>query len=215
MKYGLIIAFLAAIGACADGAAAQRHGAEQIEKMAGCFAVTYRFFEDGKNDYFSEQYGLEGAVTEVNEITSRGQKSVTITNYAVVGNERRIPHWHQVWVYLEDEGLWRQTVWGRAQSSDNREFRYTCKGAWEKNRWTCDAGPAPKPFRDDGAPFGFLRTDYEKLDRHHVILVTPKGWVMTEQNRKLGADGKLVSYETGWILYEKAPPETCAAGPTE
>jgi len=189
--------------------AAEMAAAKHILRMAGCFSVTYRFFEDGAHDYFSEQYGLDEPMTLVNEITSRGQRSITITNYAVVGDGKRIPHWHQVWVYLEEAGRWRQSVWSRAQSSENREFRYACEGNWERNRWVCDAGRAPKPFRDDGAPFGFLRNDYDVLDRDNTFLVTPEGWVMTQQNRKLKENGDLVSYETGFILYHKQSDAAC------
>jgi len=171
--------------------------------------VTYRFFEDGEHDYFAEQYGLDGPSTEVIEVTSRGQRSVTLTNYAVAGEGRRIAHWHRVWVYLENRNRWRHTLWSRSQDSTQRGFRYTCEGRWQGNRFTCEAGPAPKPFRDDGAPFGFLRDDYAKIDRHDVILVTPEGWVQTSQNRKLDEDGELVSYETGWLLYERQPEDAC------
>ena len=189
----------------------QMSGSARIAEMTGCFEVTYRFFEDGRNDYFSDDYGLNDPLTLENEITSRGPRSVTITNYAIT-ERGRMAHWHMVWAYLESRDVWRQTVWGRGQGDSDREFRYTCEGSWDRNRWTCDAGPAPKPFRDDGAPFGFLRDDYDKLDRHNTILVTPEGWVMSQQNRKLTADGELVSYETGWILYEKQPDAACETG---
>lgn len=192
-----------------DGGDGQMAGSERIAQMTGCFEVTYRFFEDGENDYFSEDYGLEDPMTVQNEITARGPRSVTITNYAIT-QRGRLNHWHMVWVYLENEDVWRQSIWGRAQRDSDREFRYTCEGNWQRNRWTCDAGLAPKPFRDDGAPFGFLRDDYAKLDRHNTILVTPEGWVMSQRNRKMTGDGDLVSYETGWILYEKQSAEHCA-----
>ncbi len=185
-------------------------GAEHIARMAGCFQVTYRFFEDGEHDYFSEDYGLEDPITSVNEITSRGPRSITITNYTVAPDGRRRPHWHQVWVYLAEDDKWRQTIWGRTPSSDNREYRFTCEGRWERNRWICDAGSAPKPFRDDGAPFGFLREDYDVLDRHNTILVTPEGWVMSQHNRKLTDAGDLVAHEIGWILYDRQPEAECA-----
>lgn len=201
----------APLHAADDAASDTMAGSAHIAEMVGCFEVTYRFFEDGKHDFFSDKYGLDDPMTLENEITSRGPRSITITNYAIT-DRGRMPHWHMVWAYLENRDVWRQTIWGRAQGSSNREFRYTCEGRWEHNRWTCDAGRAPKPFRDDGAPFGFMRDDYTDLDRYNTILVTPEGWVMSQQNRKLTADGELVSYETGWILYEKQSEEACATG---
>ena len=212
LRRGVAWTFALALAAGAPGMAAaesEMAEAEHIVDMAGCFSVTYRFFEDGEHDFFSKDYGLNEPMTLVNEVTSRGQRSITISNYAVLDDGRRIPHWHQVWVYLQDEEKWRQTVWGRAQDSGNREFRFTCKGRWQRNKWICDAGAAPKPFRDDGAPFGFLRKDYNHLDRSTTILVTPKGWVMSQQNRKLTKADELVSYETGWILYDRQPEKHC------
>ncbi len=187
-------------------------GADHIQQMAGCFEVTYRYFEDGEHDFFSPDYGLDEPITLQNEITARGPRAITITNYAFRG-DGRMAHWHMVWAYLADEGVWRQTIWGRGQGSKNREFRYTCEGTWSKNRWVCDAGTAPKPFRDDGAPFGFLRNDYASLDRRNTIVVTPDGWAMTQQNAKLTDSGETVAYETGWILYERQAASHCRTEP--
>jgi hypothetical protein len=209
---GLGLALATPVHAADDGGDRDMQGAEHIREMTGCFEVTYRYFEDGEHDFFGEQYGLDDPITLENEITARGPRSITITNYAFGRDGERRPHWHMVWAYLANENAWRQTIWSRAQSSENREFRYTCEGRWERNRWTCDAGLAPKPFRDDGAPFGFLRNDYAELDRHNRILVTPEGWAMTQQNRKLTEDGELVGYETGWILYDKQDPAACDNG---
>lgn len=191
-------------------AAAEMAGAKHIKDMVGCFEVTYRYIEDGEHDFFSDQYGLDDSVTLVNEITSRSQNAITITNYAIGPDGDRRPHWHMVWVNLGDEKKWRQTIWSRGQGSKDREYRYSCQGAWQGNKWVCDAGQAPKPFRDDGAPFGFSRDDYSQLDRHNTILVTPHGWAMTQQNRKLTKAGEVVSHETGWILYDKQPAKACA-----
>ncbi len=207
-KLGVFIG-VGIIFACGIAQAAERAGATHISAMSGCFSVTYRFIEDGKRDIFSEDYGLNEPVTEAIEISSKGQNSLTLTNYAIVGDGRRLPHWHRVWVYLRNRDIWRLTVWGSSQDSSNREFRYTCHGKWQQNRFDCDGGVAPKPFRDDGAPFGFLRDDYDSIDRYDTFLVTPEGFAQTSQNRKLDSNGDVVSYETGWILYDQQPPEKC------
>jgi hypothetical protein len=77
------------------------------------------------------------------------------------------------------------------------------------NRWECHAGKAQKPFRDNGAPFGFNRTDYERLDRENTLLVTPKGWIQNEHNSKRSESGKIVSYELGWITYRRLEDAAC------
>ena len=77
------------------------------------------------------------------------------------------------------------------------------------NRWQCHAGPTPKPFRDKDAPFGFNRKDYQRLDRENILLVTEKGWIHNEHNKKINAEGTIVSYELGWITYRRMPEDRC------
>lgn len=79
------------------------------------------------------------------------------------------------------------------------------------NSWSCHAGRAPKPFRDDGAPFGFNREGYGWLDRTNTLLVAPEGWVQQEYNRKMNISGEVMSYELGWIVYRKVDDEACTA----
>lgn len=208
----MLAALAGAVAALAGPAAAQDsslQGAEHIANMAGCFSVLYRFYEDGEHDAFAEAYGLGDPVTERIEVASRGPRSVTLANYAVLPGGREIAHWHQVWTREGGDGLWRQTVWGRAPGSSDREFRYTCAARWQKNTWSCHAGRAPKPFRDDGAGFGFMREDYVELDRDNTLLVTDEGWVHREFNEKLDASGEVVAYEIGLIVYERRPASAC------
>jgi hypothetical protein len=92
---------------------------------------------------------------------------------------------------------WTQSVHGRGPGDPERELRSRCTAPWSMNRWACDLGSAPKPFRDSGAPFGFMRENYSEFDRHTVLLVTPHGFVQSQDNRKLTNAGELVSYELG------------------
>jgi hypothetical protein len=59
-----------------------------------------------------------------------------------------------------------------------------------------------------------MRTDYTWLDRNNTILVTPKGWVQSEQNRKLDGNGTMVSHELGFITYRKRTDSECQRGIT-
>lgn len=207
-----VVCALLAVAIAAPATAQQDdslRGAEHIMRMAGCFSVLYRFYEDGEHDAFSPDYGLDEPVRELVEVASKGLRSITLANYAILPDGRKLPHWHQEWTYQAERQLWRQTVWSSEPASSSREFRYSCDAAWRANTWSCDAGPAPKPFRDDGAPFGFLREDYARLDRDNRLLVTEEGWVHSEFNRKLTEAGDLVAYEIGLIVYERISDAAC------
>lgn len=185
-----------------------------ISLMSGCFDVTYRFVEDGQHDIFSPEYGLEEPVTEWIGLEGRDDGSLVLVHVGFRGG-RAFPHFHEVWKPLEGEEGWRHEVWGPSADNPEPELRYGCENRWTENRWECAAGRAPKPFRDSGAPFGFDREDYDSLDRTNVLLVTPEGWVHNEHNRKLTENGQVVSYELGWITYERVEEAECGSAPEE
>lgn len=188
-------------------------GRERILGMAGCFAVTYRFYEDGRHDYFNEDYGLDAPITELVTVVEDAPERVTLQHSAVNELGELVPHWHEEWRH--GEAGWTQTVYSRTRDDEARERRYTCTAPWSRNRWHCRAGRAGKPFRDRGAPFGFARPDYDRLDRTNTLLVTPEGWVHSQHNRKKDADGRLVSYELGFIVYDRLDEGDCPTPPGE
>lgn len=185
---------------------------ETIEQLSGCFQVTYRFAEDGEHDLFSPEYGLEDPVTEWISFERRGENTFGQIHVAIREGGRPMPHFEEIWEYLPDDGRWKHEIWG-TPGTPNHERRYACEGTWEMNRWHCPAGRAEKPFRDSGAPFGFDRDDYDYLDRTNTLLVTPEGWVHKQDNRKMTEDGELVSYELGWITYERVEDTMCGEAP--
>lgn len=188
---------------------------EALRQMAGCFQVTYRFVEDGEHDALSPDYGLEDPLTEWIALERRGEGSFIHLHVGVFDGGRLMPHFHETWDYRPADGRWRHRVFDRTPDDPARELRYACESAWERNRWECAAGRAEKPFRDSGAPFGFDRRDYDWLDRTNILLVTPRGWVHNEHNRKMKEDGTRVSYELGWITYERVEKPRCGAAPEE
>ena len=190
-------------------------GLATIRQMAGCHSVTYRFYEDGRHDSFRPNSGLAKPIQEVVAVAKEGPGSITLSHASISPEGETVPHWHEDWRWQERSGGWTQEVWSRAPESPRRELRYSCTAPWAGNLWECHAGRAPKPFRDDGAPFGFQRTDYDWLDRFNAILVTERGWIQNERNRKMTSDGRTVAQELGWITYEKLPPEQCAAAKSE
>jgi hypothetical protein len=194
----------------ADLASAQ-NGLGEIQQLAGCFEVSYRFVEDGIHDIFSERYGLNATTKEWVGFQKTGQDTFLLQHVFFLGS-RPMPHWHEIWIWHPDTQAWTQEVWGGAPGPASG-LRYRCMAPWTGNRWECHAGRAEKPFRDDGAPFGFKRDDYDWLDRRNILLVTPNGWVQNEDNRKMGSSGELVSHELGWITYARIPEERCETAP--
>jgi hypothetical protein len=185
-------------------------GREYVLGMAGCYDVSYRFYEDGEHDHFNDEYGLGTSIKELITIVEDEPARVVLQHSSINRAGEPVPHWHEEWI--DGDAGWTQTVYSRTPDDELKEQRYTCTAPWSLNRWQCHAGRAAKPFRDNGAPFGFRRTDYEWLDRDNTLLVTPEGWVQSEHNRKMDEDGRLVSYELGFITYERLDEAECQAG---
>lgn len=179
-----------------------------IENLSGCFAVTYRFVEDGTHDMFSERYGLLEPIKEWIGLRQEEEGIFVLPHVSIV-DSRIVPHWYEVWKHHPDQSTWTQEVWSQSPGDARSELRYECTAPWEGNRWECHAGKASKPFRDSGAPFGFNRTDYEWLDRKNILLVTEKGWVHNEHNKKMRSSDTTVSYELGWITYRRLEDNAC------
>lgn len=184
-----------------------------IRNLSGCFTVTYTFFEDGARDTFARGRPL-GPITEWVGYRVDADGARTLIHASLTDDGRVVPHWHEVWRHHPQSETWRQEVRRGAPAEDGappKELRYACTAPWAMNRWQCRAGPAAKPFRDSGAPFGHDRKDYDVLDRENIILVTPGGWVHNEHNRKMTEAGAVVAYELGWIEYRRTNAAKCAA----
>jgi hypothetical protein len=187
----------------------QPDASRHVETMAGCFAVSYRFAEDGVHDLFSEDYMLDQPILEWIALEREDDDRLVLTHVSITADERAVPHFHEIWSLEADEEAWTQEVWSRAPGDEQSDLRYRCTAPWSLNQWACHAGIAPVPFRDRGAPFGFARDDYEHLDRDNTVLVTGQGWIHSQRNQKLDADGTLVAHELGWIEYERVPEQHC------
>lgn len=202
-------------GATTSGTAAAVPPEDEVElisRMSGCFEVTYRFVEDGEHDALSPEYGLEDPVVEWIGFERRDGGRLVLT-HAALRQGRAVAHFHEEWRYGGGDGEWRHEVWDRTADDPERQLRYACESAWRMNRWECAAGRAGKPFRDSGAPFGFDRDDYDWLDRTNTLLVTPRGWVHAERNRKMTEGGEVVAHELGWITYERIEEDACGEAP--
>ena len=199
--------FVVASGMVTVQAADRSPEQENIKRLAGCHAVTYRFYENGEQDNFNEKYGLATEIRELILLVEDEQDRVTLQHASINEEGKPVSHWHEVWSH-GPEG-WTQAVYSRTPENPEKALRYQCTAKWSINQWHCAAGRATKPFRDSGAPFGFMRRDYESLDRTNTILVTSKGWVQSESNKKIDSSGKLVGHELGFITYRKLNDEQC------
>ena len=182
--------FPLAIGASLVCAKAQAGTPEDfVNNLSGCFKVSFRYVEDGKNDQ---------QIEELNEwmAPEKGESQTTIQHYGVVGGHA-FKHWSEEWKKLEN-GTWYQKVIGPFG-----DFRYECAAKIEFNQWRCSVANAPKPRRDKD------RTDYVTLDRENTLQVTPKGWVQSENNVKRDKDGKAIANELGWNEYRRVDDKLC------
>lgn len=211
LPYGSVALILALTPGLAAGSTPI--GLDQIHQLAGCFEVRYRFVEDGTQDIFSERYKLTKPTKERIGLERTGEDTFVL-QHALFAGSRPIPHWYEVWRWHADTQAWTQEVRSGGRGPDS-ELRYRCTAPWAGNRWECHAGKAEKPLRDEGAPFGFDRRDYDWLDRKNLIQVTPNGWVQNEDNRKMSSSGELVSYELGWITYTRIDEARCEAAPEQ
>jgi hypothetical protein len=188
------------------GATTEQVNNRHLENLSGCFEVSYRFAEDGVHGIFSEEYGLDTTMLEWIGLDRPDAESYRLTHVAILEN-RVMSHFHEIWRHHPEKRTWQQSVWRQRPGDTERQLRYDCTAAWEQNLWSCRTGKAEKPFRDSGAPFGFDRTDYDYLDRHNTLLVTPEGWVHSQHNRKKRESGEVVAQELGWITYERVDDE--------
>lgn len=203
-------AFLAGMASPALGEGPPAEELANIRNLSGCFEVTYTFVEDGERDTLAKGEPL-GPITEWVGYATASDGAITLTHVSITADGKPVPHWHEVWRYHQEGETWSQEVRRGAPGKEAKELRYRCTAPWTVNRWQCHAGTAPKPFRDSGAPFGFARTDYDRIDRENILLVTPEGWIHNEHNRKMTDAGAVVSYELGWIEYRRIDAAKCAA----
>ena len=188
MKTALKWTMLSNLGIFAGSASAEPLGF--FKNMAGCFAVTYSFVEDGVTDAFYSPV-MEKAVVSEEASVVKIQRTLL-----VAGLEQK--HWREEWRQLESNAkLWEQSVYG-----PYGDFRYRCSGSLLAESWRCVATNSPKPRRDKDQP-------YTTLDRENTLKVNEKRWVHMQKNSKHVADGGLFAVELGWNLYERRAAAAC------
>lgn len=141
------------------------------------------------------------------------------------GQAMVVKHWRQDWTWQDGDllryqglGVWRREqreaaevagCWSQAVYGVGDEPRYETVGRWrhdgQSSEWISDRHLRPLPRREYS-----VRKDYHALDGSHRIVITPGGWVLWQENRKLplaapgqpAADGPL-AIEIGCERYER------------
>jgi hypothetical protein len=168
-----------------------------VDHIAGCFAVSYRFVEDGDHDYEIPR------VLEWITVKPAGHVSV-VQHYGIYedkahpGTFEVMKHFREDWS-SPDGVTWTQKVFG-----PGGDFRYACTSPDRFGQLRCKSPGAPKPVRDAE------RDDYDVLDRDTTLQITPRGWVQSEVNDKVKTDGTVVATEVGWVEYRRIDEAACA-----
>ncbi|MBZ4189620.1 DUF6607 family protein [Niabella beijingensis] len=206
-------------------------GKENVDKLCGCFEVSFKYaetFAPGKDYKFHEREQIIG-VTELALPLINTDRKVVIQHLLVMGNGTIVKHWREDWTYenpvqwvykgdkvwekaslpaAEVKGRWSQSVWEVTDAP-----RYQGSAPWQvvngRTIWESTAD-APLPRREYTQ-----RSDYNILNRTNRLMITEKGYDHVQENKKIirasGTD-KLLVEERGLNGYEKLDKEDCAAG---
>ncbi len=220
-----------AIAAMLSAPAIAQNGKENIDKICGCFEVSFKYAETfaPEKDYkFHDREQIMG-VTELALPLVNTDKKVVIQHLLVMGNGTIVKHWREDWTYenpvqwvykgdkvwekvtlpaADVKGKWSQSVWEVTDAP-----RYQGSAPWQLVNghmiWE-NTADAPLPRREYTQ-----RSDYNILNRTNRLVITDKGYDHNQDNKKIiranGTD-KLLVEERGLNGYERVDKEDCAAG---
>lgn len=207
-----------------------QNGKENINKLCGCFEVTYKYaetFSPDKDYKFHEREKIQGA-TELSLPIINTDKRVVIQHLLVVGNGMVVKHWREDWTYenpvqwnykgdkvwekvnldkADIKSKWSQSVWEVTDAP-----RYQGSAPWQvvngHTIWE-NTADAPLPRREYTQ-----RSDYNILQRTNRLVINSNGYDHIQDNKKVSrANGtdKVIAEEKGLNLYEKADDSDCEA----
>ncbi|MGC4235427.1 MAG: hypothetical protein QM594_20815 [Niabella sp.] len=213
-----------------SASATAQNGKENIDRLCGCFEVTFKYaetFSPDKDYKFHDREKIQGA-TELALPIINTSKRVVIQHLLVVGNGMVVKHWREDWTY-ENPVQWNykgDKVWEKVTLN-----KADVKGKWSQSVWEVTDAPryqgsapwqlvnghtiwentvdAPLPRREYTQ-----RSDYNILNRTNRLVIKNDGYDHVQDNKKvLRADGtdKLIAEEKGLNLYEKADEADCEA----
>ena len=221
---------MVALLTAATGINAQQDGKKIIDKLCGCFEVSFKYAETFAPDPDYKFHNREeiGGTAELALPIEVSDKKIVIQHLLVVGQNTIVKHWREEWTYENPviwkykgdrtwiketvpaeqvKGKWTQTVWEVADEPRYQGFSQFVnldgKIVWQN---TTDA---PLPRREYS-----VRNDYNILKRTNRLNITDSGYLHEQDNQKIirsnGSD-KLLVEEKGQNIYKKLPEKECAA----
>jgi len=220
-----------AMGTAALSAQAQTAQDQQaIQKLCGCFAVTFNYAETFTTDTtktMASHLMDTNAVLEYEFPLEQSPEKVVIQHILIVPGGPMIKHWREEWAY-EQTTLWKY--------DQNKEWVKTTlspdevKGKWTQSIWEVSDAPryqgisewvntnnelfwlnttdAPLPRREYT-----IRNDYNVLNRTNRIIVSDKGYMHEQDNKKIirraGQPDSILTYEKGYNNYVRMPDSKC------
>ncbi len=123
-----------------------------------------------------------------------------VMRFAGMDEAMVVKHWRQDWTWQDSDLLryrgrakWRHErltpaeaagCWSQAVYGVGDEPRYETFGRWshdaQTSSWSSDRHWRPRPLREKN-----VRKDYDVIEGIHRITITPDGWVLWQDNRKL------------------------------
>jgi hypothetical protein len=204
---------------------------EAINKLCGCFEVSFKYAETFAPDPAYQYYDREeiGGTAELALPIEVTDKKIVIQHLLIVGPSTVVKHWREEWMY-ENPVIWKYTG-DRVWIKDSLPLE-SVKGKWTQSVWEVADEPryqgfgqfiniegkavwqnttdAPLPRREYT-----IRNDYNILRRMNRLHITDSGYLHEQDNQKIirkqGALDKLVVEEKGWNTYRRINQKECAA----
>ncbi|HOZ84819.1 MAG TPA: hypothetical protein PK191_04975 [Niabella sp.] len=208
-----------------------QNGKENIDKLCGCFEVSFKYaetFSPDKEYKFHDRETIAG-VTELALPLINNDKRVVIQHLLVMTSGMVIKHWREDWTYenpvqwvykgdkvwekitlsaADVKGKWSQAVWEVSDAP-----RYQGSAPWQlvngHSIWE-NTADAPLPRREYTH-----RSDYNVLNRTNRLVINGKGYDHIQDNAKISrtkdAD-KLIAEEKGLNQYIKLSDTDCLDG---
>lgn len=207
------------MGSWANAQSAQDLAA--LKNLIGTFKVTFNYAETFTNDTLVKKYAHpmdQRAVVEVVHALEQGPKKWVLQHILVAGGAI-IKHWREDWEF-EKTTLWD---YDKDKNWVKKELPAAAvKGQWTQTVWEVDDAPryqgisqwvstngqyfwlnstdAPLPRREYTK-----RNDYNVMNRTNRIIITPKGWMHEQDNKKWirvsGKKDSLLAEEKGYNEY--------------
>lgn len=196
--------------------------------MAGSFKVTFAFQEsialrDGYK--LHKPYSVKGR--ELVVVAEDRGDVIVLQHLLLVGSGEKthvIHHWRQDWRYLDGsgyaytgDGAWRPLghgvglpgpgSWMQSIYNVDDSPRYSSFGDWRHgdgvSKWIGSETKRPRPLRES-----HLADQYDYLDAVNTHVVTDKGWLHYQLNKKIDKDHKtqpVLALEHGVNSYVRVP----------